>query len=282
MTDESTVMTATTLSPHKLMTVAGKKLAYLDQGQGFPVLLGHSYLWNSHMWQPQIEALSPHFRVVAPDLWGHGLSGELPSNTHTLQDLAQHYLALLDALEIEECHVVGLSVGGMWGEALAQLAPTRVRKLVLMDTYLGAEPALSQAKYLGLLHLIEQSGTISSALLDAIVPMFFRPGIDLNSSLPTTFRAALAEFSRDQLLHSIVPLGRLIFTREERRPGLSQLNADNTLILVGEHDIPRPPEEAHEMADIIGCRMKTIANAGHISNLENPAAVTQELLDFLS
>ncbi|MDR5663958.1 alpha/beta fold hydrolase, partial [Burkholderia cenocepacia] len=95
----------------------------------FPVLLGHSYLWDATMWAPQIDALSRRYRVIVPDLWGHGASGALPDGTHTLDDLATQASALLDALEIEQCAVVGLSVGGMWGARLALREPQRVRSL---------------------------------------------------------------------------------------------------------------------------------------------------------
>jgi pimeloyl-ACP methyl ester carboxylesterase len=262
-------------------TVAGSTLAYLDQGSGFPVLLGHSYLWDAQMWRPQIDALSRHFRVIAPDLWGHGRSGPAPAGIHGMQDLARHHLALLDALGIEACHLVGLSIGGMWGEALAQLAPDRIRKLVLMDTFVGAEPAAPQAKYLGLFRQIEADRALSPALLDIVVPIFFRPGIDRDSALFRDFRASLAALPQDRLLGSIVPLGRMLFTREDRMPGLAALRAAETLVLVGEDDIPRPLGEAAEMAARIGCTLRTIPDAGHISSLENPEAVTRALLDFL-
>ncbi len=49
--------------------IDGARMSYVDQGQGFPVLLGHSYLWSAEMWQPQVEALSQHFRVIVPELW---------------------------------------------------------------------------------------------------------------------------------------------------------------------------------------------------------------------
>jgi len=275
-------MTEPNRSPScQFTTVGGKKLAYIEQGQGFPVLLGHSYLWNATMWQPQIDALSRHFHVIAPDLWGHGLSDAPPDGTEGLHDLARHHLALLDALSIDACHVVGLSVGGMWAAAMMELAPERVRKLVLMDTYLGPEPAPSQAKYLGLLRQLEADRALSGALLDIVVPMFFSPRTDPASPLCQAFRASLAALPADRIADSIVPLGRLIFTRPDLRPGLSDLDADTTLVMVGENDIPRPPREAAEMADLIGCPLRTIVNAGHISNLENPQSVNRALLDFL-
>ena len=94
-------------------------LHYVDQGSGPVVLLGHSYLWDQQMWAPQIAALSQKYRVIVPELWGHGDSGPLPAQTHSLGDLARQALALLDHLGVAKVNLVGLSVGGMWGAPLA-------------------------------------------------------------------------------------------------------------------------------------------------------------------
>ena len=80
--------------------IDGARMSYVDQGQGFPVLLGHSYLWSAEMWQPQIAALSEHFRVIVPELWGHGGSDAPPATTTDMSALARQHLALLDALDI--------------------------------------------------------------------------------------------------------------------------------------------------------------------------------------
>lgn len=245
------------------------------------MLLGHSYLWDAAMWEPQIQALSPHYRVIVPELWGHGASGPLPAGTQTIGDLARQMLALLDALQIEECAVVGLSVGGMWAAELALMAPTRVRSLVLMDTFLGAEPQVTQTRYFGLLDAIEAAGQVMPALIEAIVPIFFRPGIDLSSALPAAFAQRLAAMSAEQLRASVVPLGRLIFGRADRLEALSALNPANTFLLGGEYDIPRPPEELWLMAEVIGCDYELVPDAGHIASLENPAFVTAQLLGWL-
>jgi len=265
-----------------VIDIAGRSLHYQDRGTGFPILLGHSYLWDSAMWAPQIEALSRTHRVIAPDLWGHGRSDAPPAGTRTLGDLAAHAGLLLDALDVRECAVVGLSVGGMWGAELALREPARVRALVMMDTYLGAEPETTRARYFQMLDTIESLGKFPAPILDAVVPLFFRSGADLSGPLPTAFRRALEGFSAAQLREAVVPLGRLIFGRPEAVQRLSALNAGRTLLMCGALDIPRPVAETARMAEAIGCEQVIVPDAGHISNLETPDFVTETLTAWLA
>ncbi len=262
--------------------IDGQPLHYIDQGTGPVVLLGSSYLWGYDMWAPQIEALSQQYRVIVPELWGHGASGPLPEHTRSLDDLARQTLALLDQLDIEHFNLVGLSVGGMWGARLALLAPQRTDSLVLMDTFLGAEPEATREYYFSLFKMIEDTGTISDQLLDVIAAIFFHPGIDRDTALYQDFRQSLQDFSRERLLHSVVPLGRLIFSREDVLSQLPNLDGDTTLVMCGEQDKPRPPAEAKAMADLIGCSLTLIPDAGHISARENPDFVNEALLTFLA
>lgn len=262
--------------------IDGKPLHYLDQGTGPAVLLGSSYLWASDMWAPQVEALSQQYRVIVPELWGHGESGALPEQTGSLDDLARQALALLDHLDIAQVNLVGLSVGGMWGARLALQAPERISSLVLMDTYLGAEPDATRQYYFSLFKMIEDAGAIPEPLLDVIAPIFFRPDIDRDSTLYQGFRKSLQAFSRERLLDSIVPLGRLIFSRADILEQLQRLDADTSLVMCGEQDKPRPPAESQEMAERIGCALRLIPDAGHISSRENPDFVNEALLTFLA
>ncbi len=262
--------------------IDGQPLHYLDQGAGPVVLLGSSYLWDYTMWAPQIEALSQQYRVIVPELWGHGESGTLPPQTQSLDDLARQTLALLDQLEISQVNLVGLSVGGMWGARLALRAPERINSVVLMDTYLGAEPEATRHYYFSLFKMIEDAGAIPEPLLDVVAPIFFRADIGRESALYQGFRSALQAFPRERLVHSIVPLGRLIFSRDDILQQLPRLDADTTLVMCGEQDKPRPPAESAEMAELIGCALTLIPDAGHISSRENPDFVNEALLTFLA
>jgi pimeloyl-ACP methyl ester carboxylesterase len=264
------------------VTIDGQPLHYIDQGTGPAVLLAGSYLWDQAMWAPQIAALSPHYRVIAPDLWGHGQSGPIPQTTTSLDDIARQGLALLDHLDIERVTLVGLSVGGMWGARLALAAPGRINGLVLMDSYLGNEPDPTREYYFSLLKQIEETGVITPQLLDIIVPIFFHPDIDRESALYQDFRASLAALPSERLRQSIVPMGRITFGRDDLLPRLGELDAETTLLMCGDQDQPRPPAETREMAELIGCPYVLVPEAGHISNLENPQFVTDELLTFLA
>lgn len=262
--------------------IDNQPLHYLDEGQGFPIVLAHCYLWHSGMWRPQIDALARHYRVIVPDLWGHGASGPLPATTTDLSGIARNMLQLLDKLDIGAFSLVGHSIGALWATELTLIAPRRVKALVLMDACLGSEPAGSRARYWSLLDQIEAAGIFPEPLLEAIVPLFFNPYDDISSPLRAEFHHALAAMPAQRIRQSIVPLGRMMFGRQDIGERLRLLNRKRTLLLTGVADIPRPPTDLQELADKIGCPFVSIPNAGHISTLENPDFVNEALLEFLA
>jgi pimeloyl-ACP methyl ester carboxylesterase len=262
--------------------IDGLEMNVLQYGSGPAVVLGHSYLWDARMWQPQVEALARRYRVIVPELWGHGESGALPTGTTTMQDLARHHLAVLDHLGVQRCAVIGLSVGGMWGAELALMAPERVSALVLMDTSLAAEPDHTRERYFALLKDIEVRGHLADAVRNAVVPMFFSPEVGTrHPELPSRMDASLQAWDQERLLDSIVPLGRVIFGRREAAAELAAIKAPS-LVMTGARDIPRPPTEGRLMAERMNCRFIEIPEAGHISNLEAASFVTAALEEFLA
>lgn len=265
----------------QFIEIDGARMSYIDQGQGFAVVLGHSYLWSADMWASQINALSRHFRVLVPELWGHGDSAAPPASTTDMSAICRQNLALLDALGIQQCHLVGLSVGGMWGAELAMEHPERIDRLVLMDTFLGAEPPATRDRYFALLDEAVAQGRFTEALLDIIVPIFFHADGQTVPDIRDQFRNDLRASSAQTIRESLDPMGRVIFGRPDLLGGLGRVPTDRTIILCGDKDIPRPPHEANEMAGIINCLAAQIPQAGHISCLENPQAVNDFLLNWL-
>jgi len=106
----------------------------LSGKKGAPVVvLSHSLNSSLLMWNPQMEALNPHFQVLRYDIRGHGGS-DTPSGAYTLELLGEDVIGLLDALSINKVHFVGLSMGGMIGQSLALNYVHRLRSLALCDT----------------------------------------------------------------------------------------------------------------------------------------------------
>ncbi|MCP5469296.1 MAG: alpha/beta fold hydrolase [Chlamydiales bacterium] len=259
--------------------INGKECHYQDVGEGFPILFGHSFLWSSEMWKPQLDTLSKEFRCIAPDLWNHGESGEVGAAV-TMESIADDMYALMQSLGISEFAVVGLSVGGMWGAELALMHPEAVKALVIMDSYLGREPEVTQNKYFCMLDVVEAQKGFPPPLLEQIVPLFFSPyTLEHNQDLVQSFWKALAATPKKNAA-SIARIGRAIFTRKNRLEQLKEL-AMPVAVMVGKDDIPRPPEETQEMAHLSGGELHVIENAGHIANLEQPQEVTSLLRAFL-
>ncbi|MCT8874128.1 alpha/beta fold hydrolase [Shewanella xiamenensis] len=264
------------------ISIAGSQLSYLDIGTGPALLFGHSYLWDSAMWAPQIALFSKSYRCIVPDLWGHGQSGTVPENCHSLLDISEHMLALMDALELETFSLIGLSVGAMWGAELVLKAPDRVKTLAMLDSFIGFEPEITRAKYFGMLDMIQTAGSIPPALINAISPLFFADNAKANNpELVQRFENDLAALTPERI-PDIVKLGRIIFGRRDTLEFAEQFTLP-CLIMVGVEDKARSVLESYLMSDAInGSQLVHIPSAGHISSLEQAEFVNQQLLAFLS
>ncbi len=268
--------------PMQKFSIDGREMAYLDQGQGSVVVFGHSYLWDSKMWAPQVSALSDKYRCIVPEFWAHGDSQFAPETTRSLTDYARQIVALMDHLNIDEFSIVGLSVGGMWGTEVVNLVPQRVKSLVLMDTFVGLEPEVMHNKYFAMLDTIAQAQVVPEAIVEAVTPLFFARNAQQDSpELVNGFRQHLASLAGEQAVE-VVRMGKMVFGRRDQFEDIEKF-ALPVLIAVGQEDAPRPVLESYLMQDCIaGSELVQIPQAGHISNLEQPEFVSQMLEQFLA
>ncbi|HXF78912.1 MAG TPA: alpha/beta fold hydrolase, partial [Usitatibacter sp.] len=114
-------------------------LHHLVEGRGEPVVLVHAIGCDHRMWDSLASDLAARYRVVRVDVRGHGES-PVPPGEYSLKALAEDVLAVLDGLKIEKAHWVGLSMGGMIGQAFALAHPDRLGRLVLANTTSGYGP----------------------------------------------------------------------------------------------------------------------------------------------
>ena len=102
------------------------EINYQTSGKGTPLVLVHGHPFDHTMWYPQIEAFSPHYQVITPDLRGYGKSG-LPAKANTrFEDYATDILLLLDHLKVGSFHLSGLSMGGQVIMEMFRQAPKRM------------------------------------------------------------------------------------------------------------------------------------------------------------
>src|SRR6202034_244861 len=116
----------------------GITISYSDSGGDGPaVVFSHGYLMDSSMFDPQVAALAPEYRVITWDQRGFG--GTRATGPFTYWDSADDVLALLDHLGVEQAVLAGMSQGGFISLRAALRAPQRVRALVLIDSQAGLE-----------------------------------------------------------------------------------------------------------------------------------------------
>ena len=95
----------------KNLNILNTEVRYIDQGTGTPVILLHGYLESLEIWHPFAEKLSKTFRVICPDLPGHGHSGIVES-VHTMDLMALIIKELLIKLSLDKSVIIGHSMGG--------------------------------------------------------------------------------------------------------------------------------------------------------------------------
>jgi 3-oxoadipate enol-lactonase len=119
--------------------VGDYELHYVEQGEGFPVVLIHGLAGDHTAWAPQLPRLSPCYRTIAFDNRGAGRSTQKDEPV-TTEDLARDTLTLMDELAVERAHVVGRSMGGAVAQLMALLEPNRVQSLVLLASFARLDP----------------------------------------------------------------------------------------------------------------------------------------------
>ena len=253
----------------------GRSIAYRDEGEGPTVVLLHGFLCDSRAWDPQLHDLSDAFRVVAWDAAGAGASDD-PPDPFTINDWADDLRRSLDALAVEEAHIVGLSWGGLIAQGFYGLYPSRVRSLVLSDMYAGWKGSLPpDVVERRLARCLSESELAPAELVARWVPMeFFTEAA--SAELTTAMSAIVSDFH---------PLGfRLMARSLAENDTTSLLPAIHvpTLLLWGEEDHRSPIDVAERFRDAIpDAELRIIPAAGHVSNMEQQDAFTAHVRRFL-
>jgi 3-oxoadipate enol-lactonase len=243
--------------------------------EGAPwLVLSHSLACSVRMWDPQIAALEASHRILAYDTRGHGGS-EAPNGAYTLELLANDLKALLDRLGVKNPHYCGLSMGGMIGQTFALKYPGVFRTLMLADTT-SRYPAEAWPLWADRIKIAEEKGM--APLVQPTLERWFTEPFRKSNPAPV---AAIAKLIASTPVAGYVGCCHAI-PKINLTARLKEIEAP-MLVLCGDQDPGTPPAMAKEIHDNApGSTLVMIPRAAHLSNLENPAAFTKAMQEFLA
>ena len=258
--------------------IEGAEIYYVDLGDhsGPAIVLIHGFPFSHEMWNPQIEFLKNHFRVIACDVRGHGKS-ELGDGQYTLELFVDDLIALLDHLRLEKVVLCGLSMGGYIALRAIERNPERFRALILCDTTSNADSNEAKLRRAASIKTVKRTGVVPYAQ-EFLKAVLTQQTIQNKLDLVSAVRSMIESNSSVGICGTLLALAG----RTETTPSLPKIHVP-TLILVGEHDKITPPELSEKMNALIpNSNLQIVPNAAHLSNLENPEEFNGHLLNFLS
>ena len=238
------------------------------------VVLGHSLASSLVMWQPQMEELNRHHRVLCYDTRGHG-GTDAPVPPYTLEQLGEDAVALLDALGIDTVHWVGLSMGGMIGQCIALNHPGRFKSLSLCDTA-AVIPAEADPVWQERIDLVRREG-MAPSVQSTLERWFTPPYLGLNPPVVDVIRRLISATPVDGYIGCSEAIRHLDYLDR-----LSEIKVP-TLIMVGEDDPGTPVEASRVMHDRIpNSTLTVLPSAAHLSNIEQTERFNHALMKFLA
>lgn len=264
--------------------VRGATIAYTDTGapprlpDAPTIVFGHGLLFSGWVFRHQIAALRDSYRCVAIDWRGQGDTRAIAGG-YDMDTLTGDAVALIRALGAGPVHWVGLSMGGFVGQRLAARHGELLRSLTLLDSSSAAEDPAKVGAYKRMAWVQVLVGI--KPLVGKISPLMFGPTFladPANKPVLDEWVSRLQHGERAAVRKAVLGVA-------DRAPVDHEITRITvpTLVVVGADDAATPPAKAERIAARIpGAQLQVVANCGHTSPLEQPAAITGLLAKFLA
>lgn len=241
------------------------------------VVLLHGFTSDNRMWLPVAGPLSEDYRVIAPDLRGHGAtSAPQDLDSYTIEAYADDLAGFLDDLEIDVCVVVGCSFGGMVALQFATTWPERLAGLVLSDTSAAFEHPEYDEKYRRREARIEENTSIVERFGTAELGKRAAREI-ADPFLADGMRKRYSRMNRDGFLGA----ARVRKERPNLLPVLNERISVPVLVCIGEDDPVRSAADVM-VRELPGARYVTFQGAGHGLPALKPESFCREVLQFFA
>jgi len=257
------------------LTSDDAEIFHTVMGDGPPVFLLHPFPANHKVWLPAAELLAGRYRLILPDLRGHG--GSSPgTGPATMEKHAADLLRLAETSGVGKAVFAGVSVGGYVLFEFWRRHRERVSGLILCDTRADADTDEGRANRLKAADDVEKQGSVP--FIDSMIPKL------LGDTTRTT-RPELVERARKMMLEmsaaGIAAVQRGMAARPDSISDLKTINAP-TLVMVGAEDTLTPLSEAELMQrNILGSRLQVIPRAGHYAVFEQHETAGKAIRGFL-
>ena len=255
--------------------VGTHKLAYEISGpaSATSILFGHCFASNRHFFDSQLPVLTD-YRIIRYDTRGHGES-DTPSGPYRMDDLGNDAVALLDHLQVQKTHYVGVSMGGMIGQNVALRFPERLLSLGLVNT-ISSYDETGRQEWRDRVVKVRRYGARS--MHDYLMKRWFTPealrrqipGVAYMSGAYRAFSDSAFEYIANAIISDLNYSDRI-----------SDIKIP-TLIVASPND-PGIPQKASELLNerISGSKLEWLSPDHHLATLEHPEAFNTMLSKFL-
>lgn len=252
------------------ITSNNAKLYYEVNGDGFPIIFTHGASWNNMQWKKQIEFFKDSYKVITWDVRGHGHSS-LPDGPVHSDDFSADLIALMDHLNLEQAILCGLSMGGHISLQTAIKYPNRVKSLILIGTPCSNTLSLYEK-------IVVPINRFSSRFISMALSAKLQAKI-LSKFNPDNYDYIVDAFSKINKSDWLRIWGSV--TRMESKNDLHKVLCP-TLLLIGDHDSLTNKHQPFMLQRIKNAKLITIPNAHHGTNLDNPVAVNESIIKFIT
>jgi 3-oxoadipate enol-lactonase len=253
------------------------RIAVDHMGTGPLLVFLHGIGGNRTNWRDQMPVFAQRFHAVAWDARGYGDSDDYEGPL-SYDDFCRDLVGVLDHFKADKADLIGLSMGGFIAQDFYGHYPDRVASLVLADTRPGWEQAFDLAtreEFLRLRLKPLQEGKTVAEMAPAVARSLM--GNSAREDVYARLVESMSALHKESYMKSIAARG-------DWKPVLDPKTVKvPTLVVVGGDDRLTPPAMAKGIADAIpGAKLAVIPNAGHLSNIEQPKAFNEVVLEFLA
>lgn len=255
-----------------ILRTNGINLSYYEQGQGEPLLFLHGLGSQGEDWGFQVPFFASSYRVITVDLRGHGASDK-PTGPYSVAMMAEDVVGLLDALDVESAHIVGLSMGGMIAFQLVVDRPERVRSLVIVNSGPALVPR-NVGEWLRVQQRLLLAGLFGPSRTGVFLSKRLFPKPD-QEAIREQFVERWAMNDRDAYvaaLRAIVGWSVMDRVDEIRCP---------VLVVSGDRDYTPQDVKEEYTARIPGARFLLVEDSGHATPIDQSDIFNRSVLKFL-